>query len=242
MSTLAMSMSDHLSMPDSKAPMSVAQKRLAIAAGLRPYLQEDYLRDVMAYWETHYSQQPAFAVQRFLNDICNTPLLRSQRSHMLQSVIQSLSRPPEWTASEPVEVVEPVPTAVAHDATTLLDPVQSLHDEQQSQQVACFEALIDTLLARHSVLEADQLRQYVLSHLDRVGLSKDCVRQMRGWLTGQHELQGGRFELKHLQKMVNLLYIGLCEYVGPVKADRALALTVSQLEAEQPDWPVRSLL
>lgn len=241
MSTLAMSMSDHLSMPDSKAPMSVAQKRLAIAAGLRPYLQEDYLRDVMAYWETHYSQQPAFAVQRFLNDICNTPLLRSQRSHMLQSVIQSLSRPPEWIASEPVEVVEPVPTAVAHDATTLLDPVQSLHDEQQSQQVACFQALFEALLARH-LLEAEQLRQYVLAQLDRVGLPKEEGRQMRGWLTGQHDLQGSRADLKHLQKMLNLLYIGLCEYVGPVKADRALALTVNQLEAEQPDWPIRCLL
>lgn len=241
MSTLTMSMSDHLSVSDSKAPMSVAQKRVAIAAGLRPYLQEDYLRDVMEYWEVHYSQQPAFALQRFLNDICNTALLRSQRSHMLQSVIQSLSRPPEDRISD-VAVVEPVPAAAAQDATVLLDSVQSLHDEQQAQQVACFEALMDALLARVSVPDAEQLRLYLLEHVDRVGLPQTHIRAMRGWLTGQHHLPTLAFEQKHLQKLVNLLYVGLCEYLGPTKADRALAAAVNQVEAQQPDWPIRCLL
>lgn len=238
MSTLTMSMSDDLSLSDSKAPMSVAQKRVAIAAGLRPYLQEDYLCDVMAYWEAHYSQQPAFALQRFLNDICNTALLRSQRSHMLQSVIQSLSRPPEPTA-------EPVTAQVAEAVLAdihVLDQVQSLHDEQHAQHIACFESLVDRVLARVSVPESEQLRQYVLAHVDRVGLPKDGMRAMRAWLTGQQGVQQGVFELKHLQKVVNLLYVGLCEYLGPIKADRVLSMTVSQLEAEQPDWPVRCLL
>ena len=48
--------------------------------------------------------------------------------------------------------------------------------------------------------------------------------------------------LEQLRQLLNLLYIGLCEYLGPVVADQRLTQAVQQVEALHLAFAPRKLL
>ena len=48
--------------------------------------------------------------------------------------------------------------------------------------------------------------------------------------------------LEQLRKLLNLLYIGLCEFLGPVRADRILSQAVSRVEQQGLAFSPRRLL
>ena len=43
-----------------------------------------------------------------------------------------------------------------------------------------------------------------------------------------HTVKAGGLQGRGLRKLLNLLYIGLCEFLGPVRADRVLSQAVSR--------------
>jgi hypothetical protein len=89
---------------------------------------------------------------------------------------------------------------------------------------------------------SDSLRRFAAGNLS--GMQVDEARRLalRAWL-----LQGSEQGLiglapEQLSKLLNLLYIGLCEFLGPVAADRLLSQCVEQVESLHPAYPVRQLL
>ncbi|MOA59688.1 hypothetical protein D3C78_1843690 [compost metagenome] len=66
--------------------------------------------------------------------------------------------------------------------------------------------------------------------------------RLRDWLEkgGSHGLAG--LDLEHLRVLLNLLYIGLCEYLGPVLADQVLTRAVQKVELMHLPLPPQKLL
>lgn len=71
--------------------LSRQQKRQAIARGLSPYLSHVDLEKELRYWEEFYGDKPAFALNRFVNDICNSDELRRQRKEILRQVLHEMA-------------------------------------------------------------------------------------------------------------------------------------------------------
>ena len=57
---------------------------------------------------------------------------------------------------------------------------------------------------------------------------------VRVWLSEQGRLALDKADPADLRKLVNITYVGLCEYVGPVAADAALERAVRAVNAEEP--------
>ena len=66
--------------------------------------------------------------------------------------------------------------------------------------------------------------------------------RVRAWLEKGAELDVANLGLEQLRQLLNLLYIGLCEYLGPVVADQRLSMAVQQVEALHLAFAPRKLL
>ncbi|MCY1544409.1 hypothetical protein D9M68_802920 [compost metagenome] len=94
-----------------------------------------------------------------------------------------------------------------------------------------FEALSQALF---NLLDPElvlRLRRFAAGNLSGMQLGGELRLRLRDWLEkgGSHGLAG--LDLEHLRVLLNLLYIGLCEYLGPVAADQALSKAVQQVES-----------
>ena len=206
--------------------MDFAQKRNAIEMGLMPFLNDEYLHRALQIWEEKYSQQPTFALQRFIAELCNTAALHAQRSQILQSVIRSLTAPQEMPKVAAPAQVSSTKEMIAASAEVL----------------ACFSLLVETLINRCPEKDAIRLRLYLLENLPKLPVAPAVRRALHAWLSQLYTLNNIPLEVEAMRHLVNLTYIALCEYFGPIQADRLMHESVIRLETQHPEWPVRKLL
>lgn len=212
--------------------MVIAQKKVAIEGALSAYLPQDSIGNVVRIWEEKYALQPTFALQRFLNEFCNNETLKSQRSQILQSLIRALSgadgRPLEGSTS----------SAIAAMAASVATPAAA-----NNAAVQCCTRLIENVFARTPGDMHVKMRLYLIGNLPGMKLPQASVRALQAWLSQQYRIPADiSIEDKALRHLVNLSYISLCEFLGPVKADQLLHEAVVLTESAVPDYPVRNLL
>lgn len=211
--------------PETTTVMPIAQKKLAIASALTPFLSPDALEEAMRIWEEKYSVQPTFALQRFLNEFCHAgSTLRAQRSQMLQSLLRALS----GADGRPLETSR-IPVARAVVA--------------ENVAVQCCTQLIEAVFDRAPGDMHVKMRLYLLDHLASMKLLQGPHRALHAWLSQQYRVPTDvAIEVDALHHLVNLTYVSLCEYLGPVKADRLLHDAVVFTELHFDDYPARRLL
>ncbi len=215
---------------DEKITMSIAQKKLAIEGALTPYLGEDHLLRALSIWEQKYAQQPTFALQRFINEFCDNATLMAQRSQILQSLIRALSgadgRPRDKPMATPEQATQPA-------AATAAKPDGSLE---------CFTCLVEDVFSRTSGDMHIKIRIFLLENLPSMKLPATSQRALHAWLSQQYRIPADiHIEEKALRHLINLSYICLCEFMGPVKADKLLHDAITATEVRSP-FPVRQLL
>ena len=226
---------------DAKTHLSVAQKRQAVEEGLKPFLPDDYLQDILEFWELHYSHEPAFVLQRFLNEICTTASLKSQRSQMLQSVLLALSA--RERDNQPASKKTKPGKPVLRHAESLDMPTRFKGDEHAQSLMQCFTALSQRLFKTAPAQIDRSLRLYLMDTIPKLKMSSDTIHALRLWTGTDMELPPtSLLTIEDMQQVINLIYSALCEYVGPVKADRQLSMAVRFLEENHPEWPIRQLL
>lgn len=226
---------------DTKTHLSVAQKRQAVEEGLKPFLPDDYLQDILEFWELNYSHEPAFVLQRFLNEICTTATLKSQRSQMLQSVLLALSarERDNQLASKKTKPGKPV----LRRSESLDIPTRFKGDEHAQALMQCFTALSQRLFKTAPAQIDRSLRLYLMDTIPKLKMSSDTIHALRLWTgTDMEAPPSSLLTIEDMEQVINLIYSALCEYVGPVKADRQLTMAVRFLEENHPEWPIRQLL
>ena len=66
------------------------------------------------------------------------------------------------------------------------------------------------------------MRRYVIGNLERVELNARARNELQLWLAGNQPSLDSAIPVSSMQLMINLAYVSLCEYCGPVKADAIL--------------------
>lgn len=228
--------------PDVKVQLSVAQKRQAVEEGLKPFLPDDYLQDTLEFWDLHYSHEPAFVLQRFLNEICTTAGLKAQRAQMLQSILLALSVR-ERENQPALKKTRAAKAGLRHlESVDIVLP--SFNGDQQSQALMqCFTALSQRLFRTAPAQIDRSLRLYLMDTVLKLKMGSDTIHALRLWAGTDMEVAPNTLlTIEEMQQVINLIYSALCEYVGPVKADRQLSMAIRFLEENHPEWPVRQLL
>ncbi|MFZ5755392.1 MAG: hypothetical protein ACOY3X_00645 [Pseudomonadota bacterium] len=207
-------------------PMSLENRRRAVYTALIEFLNEDALWEALTLWEDNYSADAAFSVQKFLSEILDTPALRAQRVRILQTMVKMLSAPPASLLPDPREqllVHRMRRGKAASSAANSRDPV-----------VGACASLLHRILRGLDTDTRLKMRLFLLERLERSGIPLATRTAVQAWLSEQTRLTLGGAGPGEMQRLLNLAYMGLCEYIGPVAADAALSRALKQLGEEEP--------
>lgn len=207
--------------------MSTTEKKQAIAWALTPYLSDDNLSHALQIWESKYSAQPTFALQRFLSEFCNTAALAGQRSQILQSLIKALS----GADGAPLAQFRAT-TDIAATPTPARAPA-SPFDTPSYPEVHVFSHLMEVLFG---LLEGDlgiKCRLYLLDNLPGLGLPQHVQRSLHAWLSQQYTIPRTiRIDEATLSRLIHLARTSLGEHLGSAKTDRLLQEALARTERD----------
>jgi hypothetical protein len=208
------------------ASKTVEFRRRAIYTALIQFLADDDLWEALALWEDNYAAVANFTAQRFLSDILTTAELKAKRVRILQSLVRSLSAPAHTLLPDPKEqlLVYRMRRGKTSAVTSSRDPLV----------VAC-SSLLSRILKGLDDNNRLRMRLFILDQLEKSRIDVVMRSAVRTWLSEQTRLQLDNAALSDLRKLINLAYIGLCEYIGPVAADAALNRAYQAIADEEPD-------
>lgn len=211
----------HLS--DDEKEMFV-MKRMAIANALAPYLSQETLEEALIIWEHKYAHQPTFALQRFISEFCDNNVA-GQRSKILQALFLALNNSPTNTATaEPEKTVNSV--LLTQGAT------------------ACFERLLTNILTVLTHDHQQKVRLLTAQQLDSLKLNAVIQRDLKAFFSQGYTFPSSFYmDVKAMRRCLNLVYVALCDVVGPVKADAILHGAINLAEQQSSgSFSVRDLL
>lgn len=208
------------------AGKSVEFRRRAVYTALIQHLSDDELWEALALWEDNYASVENFTAQRFLSDILTTAELRGKRVRILQSLVRALAAPAATLLPDPKEqlLVFRMRRGKTSLVTTSRDPLV----------VAC-SSLLSRILKGLDDNNRLRMRLFILDQLEKSRIDMTLRAAVRTWLSEQTRLQLDSAAISDLRKLINLAYIGLCEYIGPVAADSALNRAYQGLASEEPE-------
>ena len=200
--------------------ITLIKKKRAIYTGLYPYLEADNLVRAMILWEQKYANNPSFAVQHFINDICLDNDLKSLRRDMLLNLVKTLVLPDEELMPDPS--VRIASYKKQHNIATSI--------EYTAKELVVFQKLIIALMEQISVDKRVSIKDYVLDNLAKSKIDSTIKRQLQLWLSKQvGAMKVPAPDIDDLRKVINFFYVGFCEYTGPVETDRALGKAVAKV-------------
>lgn len=215
--------------------MEFEQRKKAIEYGLQPFLSGESLTLALQIWEDRYAETPAFALQQFARELCDSFTLTMPRARVLlqQSLIRALNDLPTVSpTASPSPNPNPTPQVRPEPPSSMGDPA-----------VHTFTLLVDTLTDRLSKTDGQFLRQYLLNHLSTLHQPEPAQQALRAWLNRRESITVS-IPATALTQLINLAYIALCERLGPTQADQALHNTITRIETTNADrrYSVRRLL
>jgi hypothetical protein len=99
-------------------------------------------------------------------------------------------------------------------------------------EVEAFSVLVDKWLSLTQSAAAIDIGNFVRRNLGRLNINTDLKLQVEHWLEDEKQrIKVPRVDIQDLRKIINLFYIGFCEYVGPTRADTLLAEAVTRLKS-----------
>ena len=209
--------------------MNPSQKRKAVEEALMPFIHGKTLANALILWDEKYAHQPTFALQHFLRELCNDLEIAHMRSRMLQALVSAFSSLQDDRSSR---AAHPPSKPMAHSGPKA----------GSSPILLMFMALVEQLIDAPGGDASTRIRLYVLENLTKVSLPTHERWAFHGWLNQMAPLTGTTPTINTMQQVINLAYVALCEYLGPIKADQILQTTASKVQKGHPGTNVNSLL
>lgn len=193
-----------------------------------PFLQGKTLANALILWDEKYAHKPTFALQHYLRELCNDLEIAHMRSRMLQALVSTVS-----SAQDDHR---------ASGQPTRYNTAPAAAKPSNSPILLTFMALVEGLIDAPGGDASTRTRLYVLENLTKVQMSTSERWGFHAWLNQVAPLAGITPNIHTMQQVINLAYVALCEYLGPIKADQILQNTVSKVQQAHPSAQVSSLL
>lgn len=195
-----------------------------------PFIQGKTLVNALILWDKKYSHQPTFALQHYLRELCSDLEIAHMRSRMLQALVSAFSSLQDDRQGRAVTEHNTKSSANGSPKAT------------SSPTLLMFMALVEQLIEAPGGDASTRVRLYVLDNLGKIPLVTQERWALQGWLNQMAPLTGTTPNINVMQQVINLAYVALCEYLGPVKADLLLQNTVTAVQKKHPSTNVSSLL
>lgn len=212
--------------------MNPSQKRKAVEEALMPFIHGKTLANALILWDEKYAHKPTFALQHYLRELCSDLEIAHMRSRMLQALVSAFSSLQDDRQSR-------APTSYSPRSIT---PATHANKTTSSPTLLMFMDLVEQLIDAPGGDVSTRIRLYVLENLEKIPLLTQERWAFQGWLNQMTPLTGTTPNINTMQQVINLAYVGLCEFLGPIRADQFLQNTVSEVQKMHPTTNVNGLL
>jgi hypothetical protein len=216
--------------------MKLVYKRRAIYTVLAEVISEQQLLDVMWHWQDFYSEKSQFELNHFLSDCKNIPEIANSRSILYRKIIALL-------VTENKEILaDPLPLMLAYQQDkNVFDNVPTVNNENWSE---VFTTVMTELFSQLRSDTQHSVSRYVAQHLTKLKLPQSLAYSFHVWTDQRHLIVTHEANRAQLKQLLNLTYIAICEFIGPVKADQFLsdAIKKSHVAYDHKELDARLLL
>ena len=205
---------------------------------LQGYLDGEDLNSAVKLWDRQYSNQPMDKLSFFVFEIATSSTLRSLRKQILSELEEQLIQ--EKTQEE-------IPTVAVQQAAEVktMPIVEAVAMEmKQAQQDSQVEAIVNSdalndmfagLLSALKSFDQKELLSVFDEYLQDVQGIPGFIRdELLLVAFSNHQVNYLMYDEQHIRTALNVIYSVVCEYIGPVKADRLFSTTVAQVEQKYP--------
>jgi hypothetical protein len=200
--------------------MKLEYKRRAIYTVLSEVISEQNLLDVMWHWQNIYSEKSQFEINHFLTDCKNIPEIASSRSWLYRKIIVLL-------VSEKNELLEdPWPLMLAYKKN--IDELNNISSVSAENWSDIFTTVMHELFSKLHSDTQRSVSRYIIQNLSQLKLPQSLANSFHVWTDKKSIIDTHEAERAQLKKLLNLAYIAICEFVGPIQADQFLSNAIKE--------------
>ena len=167
------------------------------------------------------------------------PFILQNRTPLYRQMIRLMMSPdPDSLEPDPLEAMQNYHRqSGAH--------LQARKAEEPSDKISCARLMTDIILGMMKNVPADAANRalhYALGNSQRKELSFGIIQMLEN---GQRQLAvpSGDVSVREARILINLIYVGLCEMIGPVETDEVLSQSIrNTLGRYRSDGQARKLL
>lgn len=197
-------------------------RKRALYTGLQPFLRDTELMEALILWESRYADQPKFSLRYFVADLVKSLDRPVEHKHMFVHLVATMAKPANELLADPSAALLAYKTRRR----------TSSYASYTLPEIEAFKVLVDKWLSLVQSGAAMDIGNFVLRNLDRLNINADLKFQTGRWLEDETQtIKVPAVQVQDLRKIINLFYVGFCEYLGPTKADSLLAEAVSRLKS-----------
>ncbi len=225
---------------DTVTPEQSARQRRILFAALHAYMKRDALFQVLWSWENDHAGQPAASLRRFVAGLGNTVIPEAQQLEVSRHLISAMQLDDAVLGPDPMQEMLAYRRRMEGAAGSAPAPATAPANVVFAAMVGGF---VDRLADSGTRLYPSFLN-YVIENLSRLKLPQAQETEIVALLQRRSERLREEHSTGRMQQLLDLLYVGACEYLGPVKTDELLAATVTETErlAEARSFSPRKLL
>lgn len=212
--------------------MTTEGKRRAVFTVLSEFVDGSELWQAMWRWQNNYSDKSQFELNAFLSDCRDIEGIAINRPTLYRQLIGILMNNSADLKPDPLQDMLQFREQTAMDSGT-----PAAEDWSEA-----FTLVLQGVFTQLRSDTARMVKQFATEQATRDHLAKSLTYEFTLWEAGQ-QLGVSGVPLKDLRRLLNVIYIGVCEALGPVEADRILStavtdaaddLTVRKVSAPEP--------
>lgn len=194
-------------------------RRRAVYTALSEFLDEQERMIIMCLWQTRYSEQPAYALNKFISDICVLLKGACSRANINRKIVWALGLQPEQLEEDPINKINEHCKQLKHNLET---------DEELLPQEIVFQRIFFQFTRELNSAEygtEEIIKTHIIEHLSTLEL-KSAFKLVESWLRTGNMFVSRMLNLQQMRSIIHLAYICGCEYCGPSSTDHALTVAV----------------
>jgi len=204
-------------------PDNLQLRKQAIMIGLSPFMSANECLAAVHHWEQHFCHAPRFALQAYVKQLiqADSPLW-PYRKEMFLNITRTMTLSREEIEARFVTLFE-----------AEIDLGENADALQQSELQPLFEQLYRFVMQQ---VEAESypiavglrkfLREKVLQQ-EPFGIE---TQRLNNWLLGIKSELDVVLAMQQMRRIVHQIWLGSCEYLGPVKTDRIFTEAIAEVE------------
>jgi hypothetical protein len=199
--------------------MNAHYQRRAIFTGMRPFLRDADLKTALEIWQDKYLDKPKTAYTQFIAESCGTKELKGKRSAILNSIFNALTLPEKELLPDPF-----------NQQTNQIE-IAFIQQENHIEANLVFVHFMQSLFGHLGAEHESKVRHYLVEHCEgKFNLNMQQMLALKMWLNNVNDSFEISFSADDKRELTNLGYIAMCQYIGPVKADQVLSMSIKQTE------------